>query len=218
MNGDNVRQPDAPELARGGGGNRYPVPDPTVLTTEALRREVDALQVLVEQRIGSLKELLQSEILSAKDYCSSQFEHIEQRLGRVEALRLEQKADMKAAVDAALTAQKEAVREQSESFGLAVAKSEAATAKAIEQLSLTTTTARDELRRGIDDAKERIADVERTLRGSISDVDNKVNAVNATARGGELSRASLFGWITAAVAIIGIVVVLANVITSGGTP
>jgi len=50
-------QPEAPELLRAGGsgngGSRFPVPDPTTLTTEALRREVASLQVLIEQRIDA---------------------------------------------------------------------------------------------------------------------------------------------------------------------
>jgi vacuolar-type H+-ATPase subunit I/STV1 len=215
---------DEPGLRRGEGSERYPVPDPTTLTTEALRREVAALQALIEQRLSSLKELLLDHIstienridlrhetaraeyatmiTAARDYCNNQFGHVNDELQQVERLRVEQKKDVKDAVDAALAAQKEAI-----------AKSETATTKQIDQLAITANTARDELRRGIDDAKERISDVERTLRTSIAEVDNKANAINNQARGGEASRAAVWGWLAAAVAVIGLVVVLANVVT-----
>jgi hypothetical protein len=229
MNGENVTQPEAPELIHGSGGSRYPVPDPTTLTTEALRREVAALQVLIEQRINSLKELLDQKITSAEtriddrhnaargeysviiqaaqDFCANQFKSIEQQLARVEQLRIEQKADMKAAVDAALTAQKEAVHEQSESFAIAVAKSEAATAKQIEQLSLTTSTARDELRRGIDDTKERISDVEKSFRTSLAEVATVANAYSQQKQGGADLKSTI-AWVIAGVASLASIAII----------
>jgi hypothetical protein len=208
------------------GGERYPVPDPTALTTEALRREVAALKELLDQRLSALKELLiqridgveaedAASVKAAQDFCISQFARIGSQLDQVERLRVEQKADTKAAVDAALTAQKEAVREQTASAELAISKSDAATAKQIEQIALTSQASREELRRRADENKERINDLERTLRTAIADVDVKVNAVNAQARGSELSRSALFGWIAAAAAILGIVIILVNVFTTG---
>jgi ribosome-associated translation inhibitor RaiA len=233
------------ELARGTGGGRFPVPDPTTLTTEALRREVASLQVLIEQRISALKELLMQEISAvrdssdssdkrmdlrheamreeietkigaAKSYCDSQFGHIEKQLAAVEAMRVEQKNDTKAAVDAALTAQKEAVREQTTASELAIAKSEAAIAKQIEQLTVAGNTARDELRRGIDDTKERIGTVERELRSAISSVDTKANTINALAQGATGSRASLFAWIGGVGAVLAIIIIVANLLSASG--
>jgi len=214
-------QPDEPALYRQGGG-RFPVPDPTFLTTEALRREVASLQVLIEQRIRALQDLsvqttdslkarsdekevrLQEQLQAlesrttdligqAMKNCDTKFIQIEKQLIAVEAMRVEQKADTKAAVDAALTAQKEAVKEQTSAFREAVAKSEAATIKSI-----------DEQGRRIDDLKDANAKVE-----------SKVDAVNATATGGALTRASLFGWIAASVGVITIVIIIANLITRG---
>jgi hypothetical protein len=219
--------PDEPgDLRRGTAGERYPVPDPTTLTTEALRREVAALQALIEQRLAGLKELLidhidtiekridlrhesarteyATMITAARDYCNNQFGHVNDELQQVERLRVEQKKDVKDAVDAALAAQKEAI-----------AKSETATTKQIDQLAITANTARDELRRGIDDAKERISDVERTLRSDIAVVDNKANAINNQARGSEASRGAIWGWLAAAVAVITLVIVFANFVTGG---
>jgi len=227
-------QPDEPALYQGSGGGRFPVPDPTTLTTEALRREVASLQVLIEQRIKALQDLtsqtttslkersdekevriqeqlqsletqLRDLVTQAADNCKAQFERISAQLAQVEALRVEQKSDTKAAVDAALTAQKEAVKEQTAAFREAVAKSEAATAEQIKQLTTTAGTAKEELRRAIDDVKERVVDV-----------DSKANAINATAAGGALTKASLFGWIAAAVAIMAIISIIANVLTGNG--
>jgi hypothetical protein len=70
-----------------------PVPDPTSLTTEALRRD-----------IGSLKDLLESKIDGHKQLNEERFKGIEQQFAQVEKLRLEQKSDTSKAVDAALAA------------------------------------------------------------------------------------------------------------------
>jgi hypothetical protein len=207
-----AEQPDPPALARGAGADRFPVPDPTTLTTEALRREIDALKELltqaidgvrregendekrIDQRHDALRVEFEQRIASAMSFCDGQFHRIAEQLLQVENLRVEQKKDTKDAVDAALTAQKDAV-----------AKSEASTTKQIEQLIVNATTSNDSLRRSIDEVKERVGDV-----------DKKVNIVNATARGGELTRTSLFGWLAAAVAILTVIVVIANVLSAKG--
>src|SRR5687768_9854890 len=86
-----------------------PRPDPTVLTTEALHREVGALRELMEARIGALNLLVESRVQSEIGRHEEKFAKVSQQLALVEQQRVEQKADTKAAVDAALTAQKEAV-------------------------------------------------------------------------------------------------------------
>jgi hypothetical protein len=45
---------DTPEVPS--GYTSRPIPDPTVLTTQALYREVAALKELIEQRIAALKD------------------------------------------------------------------------------------------------------------------------------------------------------------------
>jgi hypothetical protein len=125
-----------------------PVPDPTLLTTEALHRE-----------IASLRELLEAGTGAEATLTGERFTRVYQRFDLVEAQRVEQKADTKSAVDAALVSQKEAVREQTIASDKAIAKSEAGTAKQIEQLHDSFTTAVDALRAAHEDLKDRVGKV-----------------------------------------------------------
>jgi transketolase len=117
---------------------RKPVPDPTVLTTQALLREIAALKELMEARLAGLDRLF------------------EEKFDTLETSRLEQKKDTQSAIDAALTAQKNAV-----------AKSEAAVGKQLEDQQKASNIAISDLRRSIDDLKERIGDVAQIVNGSV---------------------------------------------------
>lgn len=117
---------------------RTPIPDPTVLTTQALYREVGALKELLESRVQGLDRLF------------------EEKFEALERSRVEQKKDTQTAIDAALLAQKEAV-----------AKSETATGKQLEQQQTASITAIGDLRRSIDDLKERIGEVAQVVNGSV---------------------------------------------------
>lgn len=101
-----------------------PVPDPTTLTTAALYREIQHLERLVFDRFA-----------------------LEERN------RVEQKNDTKQAVDAALIAQKEAVKEQTIASEKAIDKSEANTSKQIEEQGKT-------FGADIDNLKERVGKIE----------------------------------------------------------
>lgn len=68
-----------------------PVPDPTLLTTQALYREV-----------ATLRELIEEKILATDQLVSEKFASVDRQLDLVERQRVEQKSDTKAAVDAAL--------------------------------------------------------------------------------------------------------------------
>lgn len=76
--------------------------DPTQLTTEALLREVEIINKDLDRRFGFYDRLLNDS----------------------DRQRVEQKADTKAAVDAALAAAKEAVKEQTAATKEAIGKSE----------------------------------------------------------------------------------------------
>lgn len=141
-----------------------PSPDPTVLTTEALQREIAALKELVEFRIRALNDLRTSELGSEISKTNERFTAINSELESIERQRVEQKADTKAAVDAALISQKEAVKEQTLASERAIAKSEAATTKSIEQLGDKFDTSVDGLRRESADLKSRLTTAEATTR------------------------------------------------------
>lgn len=59
-----------------------PVPDPTVLTTDALRRD-----------IGALKNEFDAELRGIRDVLAERKENVNERFAQIEAIRKEQKAD-----------------------------------------------------------------------------------------------------------------------------
>ena len=187
-----------------------PSPDPTILTTDALHREVTALERLLDNRIGSLergvreerdmlnrermeqfaalRELLEARLTAMAGQIALQFDLVERQ-------RVEQKIDTKSAVDAALIAQKEAVREQTTASERAIAKSETATTKQLEQQQLTVSTAVDALRRAIDEVKERASEEGRNLRTSISEVATSANGIVQQKAGAKEDRTSIYATI-----------------------
>jgi type VI protein secretion system component VasK len=131
-----------------------PVPDPTVLTTQQLYREIEAAREMTETLIDGLREIL-----------DEKFSSVDRQLQLVEQQRVEQKSDTKAAVDAALTAQKEAVKEQTTASERAIAKSEASTTKQLEQLSETFATSLRAMGDKVDDLKDRLTVTEALKQG-----------------------------------------------------
>jgi hypothetical protein len=175
----NEAAPDQPR------SSSRPVPDPTTLTTSALHREVKAL-----------RELIESELQATSQVTFEKFRSIETQMALVEAQRVEQKADTKAAIDAALTAQKEAVREQTIANNLAFSKSEGATAKQLEQLKTTFDTAIAGVSISLADVKERVGRIESVKVGGRETV-NAVYAFTAflvalLVIGGSLAAAGIF--------------------------
>jgi hypothetical protein len=137
----------------GDTGSR-PVPDPTVLTTTQLLREIAAVNDRTELLFTGLREIMEEK-----------FDSVDRQLALGEQQRVEQKADTKAAVDAALTAQKEAVKEQTSASGLAIAKSEAATKEQLTALNATFTTAVNAVSASLNDLKDRVVAMEAVRQG-----------------------------------------------------
>lgn len=144
----------ASDAASSPEGGQRPVPDPTVLTTEALQREIKAL-----------KELLEMRVIGVTALSNEKFRSVDQQLDLVERQRVEQKSDTKAAVDAALTAQKEAVKEQTTASATAIAKSESGTTEQLKQLSSSFSTALESQRREFADLKDRVGAIENNRIG-----------------------------------------------------
>lgn len=170
-----------------------PVPDPTVLTTEQLLRE-----------IGTLKELFDTALEGHNMVNIQRFENVATQLGLVERQRVEQKEDTKAAVDAALAAAKEAVKEQTTASQLSIGKSEASTKEQLSQLSTTFTTAQQALTQAIVVLTTRVERIE-NQRSAIAEQRNDT-------RGGA---GVIFGAIGTVVGVIGLIVTVV-VLSLGG--
>lgn len=144
-----------------------PVPDPTVLTTDNLRREIAHLTELVEtqlairdQRMDAIDEATKlrsdaithigdsvaGKVLHERELTEERFASVAQQFTERDTRSEREARDNKVAVDAAFAAQKEAATKQDEANQKAIDKSEVATAEKInklEQLFKTTTDALD---------------------------------------------------------------------------
>lgn len=167
-----------------------PVPDPTLLTSQALTVAIESLKDLihaeihgraavVDQRFASMEvanDLLQQIFDSQPKIVDDKIGHLqtlhEEKFHSIEKqfterdTRTETTArDSKVAVDAALSAAKEAVGEQNKSSALAIAKSEAATTKQIDQMGTLVGTTTSGLNDKIADVKDRITRIESNTIG-----------------------------------------------------
>jgi VIT1/CCC1 family predicted Fe2+/Mn2+ transporter len=122
-----------------------PRPDPTELTTNLLTREITGLKKLVFMRIDGISANMTERFSSV----GVQFNELEKRA-------IQTKVDSKLAVDAALEAAKEAVREQNNSNTIAINKSEATTVKSIEAINLLIQTNGKAFDDKFSDVKERL--------------------------------------------------------------
>src|ERR1041384_3926511 len=124
-------------------GDTRPIPDPTLLTTQQLLRENQALRELVESRIDALARLTQEQFTGV----ASTFNQRE--------LRFRQMADdNKAAIAAAF-----------EAWGSLIAKSDAYVAKQIDQQAVLISKSTDVIESKIDDMKQRLTAIESTGEG-----------------------------------------------------
>lgn len=158
--------------------------DPSALTTQMVLREVNILDGKMDEAIATrhrdqsaIKELFETKLDDMSLVREEKFHSIETQFALIERQRVEQKMDTKAAVDAALIAQKEAVQEQTIASGLSIAKSETATAKQLDQLASTMTVAvagvtqaametKDNFNSAIGDIKDRVGKIEALKLGA----------------------------------------------------
>lgn len=167
-----------------------PNPDPTVLTTQALLREVESLRDSSRHETSMLRELIETRLngndqavallrtttdkfpAAIADAVRRLQELHEEKFSSISTqfierdTRTEQTSrDNKVAVDAALQAAKEAVGEQNKSNLLANAKSEAAFTKQIDQIAIIIQTMAKGLDDKIDDIKNRLTIIEGRSNG-----------------------------------------------------
>ena len=177
-------------VAPGSVDGLVPRPDPTLLTTEALRREISSLRELLNAESSGRAAVIHQR-LDGIDHATVLLQTIADRVpgiidARTEAMkalhderfrsiqlqfderdvRTEQTSrDSKVAVDAALQAAKEAVGEQNKSSALAIAKSDAATTKQIDQLGTLIQSTIAGINAQIGDLKDRLTRIEGEGRG-----------------------------------------------------
>jgi hypothetical protein len=208
--------------------DRRPIPDPTLLTTQQLMRELASLKELIFTRIGGMDEatkLLQAQadrvpsdtdkaIQHLREWTETRFDAIELRFEARNAEKLydekfhsietqfkerdtrteQTSKDSKVAVDAALQAAKEAVGEQNKSSALAIAKSEASTAKQIDQLQTLITATSKSSDEKVADLKERLIIVEGRAAGTegtakiVEEIKERITRIEGIAGGREANQ------------------------------
>lgn len=155
-------------------------PDPSVLTTQQLWREIGALKELifsrmnaieraitvahddmvrvpteVQKAISTLKELHEEKLRSIVDLMDARRISVDHLLAERDAHRLQANHDNKIALDTALAAAKESSGEQIKTQAMAIVKNETAASKQIEALE-------DKL----NDMKDRLTTIEAMSMGS----------------------------------------------------
>jgi hypothetical protein len=115
-----------------------PSPDPTLLTTENLRREVNTLREILEAKMDGLRELHEEK-----------FSSIDVRFSERDTRTEQTSRDSKLAVDAALQAAEKAV-----------SKSEVSTMKQIDQIGMLMASQQKAQDDKFDDVKERLTILE----------------------------------------------------------
>ena len=171
-----------------------PVPDPTVLTTEALQRE-----------IAALKEFLVSKIDAAEAHNAIRFAGIDREFVAIEAWRKEQKLDTKTAVDAALQAAEKAVREQTVASEKAITKSETSATEQSKQQYATFTASLNGVSNTLADVKERVGKIEATRLGVI---EQRIDT-----RQGNSAVVAVIG---AVVGVSGLIIVIVTLLITNG--
>jgi sugar-specific transcriptional regulator TrmB len=166
---------------RSGSQDWRPVPDPTTLTTEQLRRELSALRevlvtriegmdratdllsetvnrtpTVIQTEISHLRELMNEKLGSLSSQADEKFTSVDQRFNERD-VRTDQAAKAsKEALDAALLAAKELVSQQNEANAAAADKAEQSTIKQIDQIGIRIDTMQKALDDRLTELKERI--------------------------------------------------------------
>ena len=158
---------------------RVPVPDPTLLTTEQLKREISGLQALIEARIDAIELRInhgRSMIEAVPDRINEEVEHlrvllfekfmgIPHQFSERDIRNKQTWDDSKVALAAAFQAAREAVAEQNKAFAAATMKSETAFAKQMDQLNATFSAQNKATDDKIDDIKARLNIIEGSKTG-----------------------------------------------------
>jgi hypothetical protein len=178
-----------------------PVPDPTLLTTQQLFREIYALREIIEARLDAgdkaillLQDKVSQEpatshvaasVVHLKEVSSVRWDALQRQLLDIQASAQRQAAEDKVALSAALASAEKSVEEQNRSNNMAVAKSEASTAKQMDQIHTQIVSIAENFNGKVDDLKARVSLIEGRGLGIIAQkTDTKDNWGVAVAVGG----------------------------------
>jgi len=205
-----------------------PVPDPTALTNQLVTAAIATLREWVEARLVPLEGLIQNNserIVAVPDRIRLEVNHlqelhdkmfqvhdqkfnsVDQRFQERDTRTDQAAATTSKAVDAALSAQKEAVKEQNIANTTAIQKSETTTAKALDAIS-------DQLRAVTKGSDDKIADLKDRMTAmenraaptaQVEELSRRLTTVEARREGGQSVGVLIFSLIGAAAGLAGIV-------------
>jgi hypothetical protein len=210
--------------------DRRPIPDPTILTTQQLFREIAALEKILITRIEGVKSEItvrldamdkamevatdivthtpteiDREITHLKALHDSKFNAIDRQFENRDS-RLEQaNRDNKENVQSALKAANDSVSQHNQSSALAIAKSEAAFAKQIDQQAVVIQTMKDALESKMAASNESTEDKISELRKSVNSTDSRVTQIEGRGSGvtsAEHKQESSNNWIATVIGLI----------------
>ena len=212
-------------------GDRRPIPDPTLLTTQQLQTAIAALREIILTRLEGMDKalvLLQSradkvpsevdiKTTAVRELLAERFRGIELQFDGIQLqfkerdTRVEQTArDSKTAVDAALQAAKEAVEKQNAASSQAALKSEIAFTKSIDQLAELFRTATKSLEDKIQTSNKVSDEKVAALDQRITRVESLTVGQRTAQNDSKDSTMLIFGGVGMLVGIIGIVLALAT--------
>ena len=215
-------------------------PDPSTASNEAITRSARSERdftlgqiAVLKQRLDGMDEAakvlsstinrvpteVQKEVTHVREVFLEKFESVDRQFTIAEAQRLEQKADAKTGLDAALSAQKEAAAEQNKSNTLAITKSENGTVENIKKLEDLFTSKTQGLSDKIDDVKTKSGDfmtmseyqtAHSALIASVTANTDRLNLQEGRGKGMNASWGYLIGAVGLATGVISTVLLFAK--------
>lgn len=206
-----------------------PIPDPSTLTTAQINREIAALREILEARLGGMDARfvqlhvefdkvpfsVEKIVQKLQDLHEEKFKSIQTQFTERDTRTEQTSRDSKVAVDAALSAAKEAVSAQTIASQREILKSETATTKQIDSivsLIQTMTKASDEK---IDSIKNLImaatkASDEKTsaITGALNEKISFLERQMALIDGRGAGASSLWGFIVGAIGLVGAMIAI----------
>jgi len=150
-----------------------PTPDPTILTTEQLLREVGNSLLLMRAEMAGMTKERDAKLVAV----DVKFAAVEREFELIEARRQEQKVDTKTAVDAALAAAEKAFRDQTANQEKAIQKSETASIEQAKQQNATFSASLQAIADTLADVKDRVGAIEaRALGAAENRIDHRQNS------------------------------------------